>query len=76
MDSALAQLEAHGDETGQCRAMCLRAMQAWVEGRSTQADEAWCRAAEHARRAGDQAALFEILDWRASAALFGPTAGA
>ena len=40
---------------------CLRALQAWVEGRSAQADEAWRRAAEHARRAHDEAALFEIL---------------
>jgi predicted ATPase len=73
VDAALTQLEAHGDEIGQCRAMCLRALQAWVEGRANRADDAWCRAAEHARRAGDQAALFDILDWRASAALFGPT---
>ena len=72
-DSALSVLEAHGDELGQCRALCLRALQAWVEGRSARADEAWRRAAEHARRAGDEAALFEILDWRATAALFGPT---
>ena len=72
-DSALTVLEAHGDELGQCRALCLRALQAWVEGRSARADEAWRRAAEHARRAGDEAALFEILDWRATAALFGPT---
>ena len=37
------------------------------------ADEAWERAAEHALHVGDEAALFEILDWRAAAALFGPT---
>ena len=30
-------------------------------------------AAEHARRAGDERELFEILGWRASAAAFGPT---
>jgi DNA-binding SARP family transcriptional activator len=72
-DSALKVLEAHGDELGQCRALCLRARQAWVEGHSARADDAWRRAAEHARRANDEAALFEILDWRASEALFGPT---
>ena len=72
-DSALNVLEAHGDELGQCRALYLRALQAWLEGRSARADEAWSRAAEHAQRAGDEAALFEILDWRATAALFGPT---
>jgi tetratricopeptide (TPR) repeat protein len=37
------------------------------------ADEDWCRAADHAARAEDEPAIFEILDWRASAALFGPT---
>jgi tetratricopeptide (TPR) repeat protein len=72
-DSALKVLEAHGDELGQCRALCLRARQAWVEGHSARADDAWRRAAERARRANDEAALFEILDWRASEALFGPT---
>src|SRR5918999_360336 len=72
-DSALKVLEARGDELGQCRALCLRVREAWVEGHSARADDAWRRAAEHARRANDEAALFEILDWRASEALFGPT---
>jgi DNA-binding SARP family transcriptional activator len=72
-DSALSVLEAGGDELGQCRALWLRALRAWIEGRCADADEAFRRAAEHARRSGDQAALFEILGWRASGALFGPT---
>jgi DNA-binding SARP family transcriptional activator/predicted ATPase len=72
-DSALSALEADGDELGQCRALWLRALRAWIEGRCADADEAFTRAAEHARRSGDQAALFEILSWRASGALFGPT---
>ena len=71
VDSALRELQ--GDERGKCRALCLKALQAFVEGRAAAADEAWQRAAEHARRAGDEAALFEILGWRASEALFGPT---
>ena len=66
-------LEADGDELGQCRALWLRALRAWIEGRCADADEAFTRAAEHARQSGDQAALFEILSWRASSALFGPT---
>ena len=66
-------LEADGDELGQCRALCLRARQALIEGQLARADEAWQRAAEHAQHVGDQAALFEILDWRGAAALFGPT---
>jgi DNA-binding SARP family transcriptional activator len=72
-DSALSVLEGDGDELGQCRALWLRALRAWIEGRCADADAAFGRAAEHARSAGDQAALFEILGWRASAALFGPT---
>jgi tetratricopeptide (TPR) repeat protein len=72
-DSALQVFEAHGDEHGQCRALWLRALHALVEGRLASADEDWQRAAEHARRADDEPALFEILGWRASAALFGPT---
>jgi tetratricopeptide (TPR) repeat protein len=43
-----------------------------IEGRVARADEAWRRAAEHARRAGNEPALFEVLDWRAAAAVFGP----
>jgi DNA-binding SARP family transcriptional activator/class 3 adenylate cyclase/tetratricopeptide (TPR) repeat protein len=73
VDSALSVLAAEGDELGQCRALWLRALRAWIEGRCADADEAIRRAAEHARRAGDQATLFELLGWRASAALFGPT---
>ena len=72
-ESALAVLEAHGDELGQCRAWCLWAEHSWIEGRVARADEAWRRAAEHARSAGDEPALFEVLDWRAAAAVFGPT---
>jgi DNA-binding SARP family transcriptional activator/class 3 adenylate cyclase/tetratricopeptide (TPR) repeat protein len=73
VESALSVLEADGDELGQYRALWLRALRAWIEGRCADADEAFRRAAEHARRAGDQAALFEVLGWQASAALFGPT---
>ena len=73
-ESALPVLEAHDDELGQCRAWCLWAEHSLVEGRVARADEAWQRAAEHARRAGNEVALFEVLDWRAAAAVFGPTA--
>jgi predicted ATPase/class 3 adenylate cyclase/DNA-binding winged helix-turn-helix (wHTH) protein len=72
-EAALPVLEEHGDELGQCRAWCLWAEHALVEGRVAEADEAWRRAAEHARLAGDEVALFEVLDWRAAAAVFGPT---
>ncbi|MEA2418727.1 MAG: hypothetical protein QOE60_933, partial [Thermoleophilaceae bacterium] len=72
-NSALSVLEAHADEIGQCRALDLRARQALIEGRLASADEAWERAAQHARNVGEEAALHEILDWRGAAALFGPT---
>ena len=62
-----------GDDLGQCRAWRLRAWIDWIEGLVGRADEAWQRAATHARRAGDERELFEILGWRASAAVFGPT---
>jgi DNA-binding SARP family transcriptional activator/tetratricopeptide (TPR) repeat protein len=71
--AALGILGEHGDDLGLCRAWCLRAKIAWTEGLVAAADEAWRRAAEHARRAGDERELFEILGWRASAAVFGPT---
>jgi tetratricopeptide (TPR) repeat protein len=70
---ALAVFEQHGDDLGRCRAWCLHAYVEWAEGHATAADGAWQRAAEHARAAGDQRELFEILGWRASAAVEGPT---
>jgi predicted ATPase/DNA-binding SARP family transcriptional activator len=71
-DAALGILGERGDDLGLCRAWCLRAWIGWTEGLIADADEAWRRAAEHARRAGDERELFEILCWRASAAVFGP----
>ena len=50
---ALDVLSRGRDETGRCRALYLRAVQAWIEGRAAAADDDWARAAEHARRAGD-----------------------
>jgi DNA-binding SARP family transcriptional activator len=71
-DAAIAELERHGDDLGQCRAWRLRAWVDWIECRSARADEAWQRAEVHARSAGDDRELFEILGWRASAAVLGP----
>jgi DNA-binding SARP family transcriptional activator len=70
---ALAELEGRGDELGQCRAWRLLSWLDWTEGRAGAADEAWRRAGELARRAGDERERFEALTWRASAAVFGPT---
>ncbi len=72
-DDALRELERHGDDLGRCRAWRLRAWIEWTESRAGAADEAWRHAGLHARRAGDERELFEILGWRASAAVFGPT---
>jgi class 3 adenylate cyclase len=72
-DAALAVFEDHGDDLGKCRAWCLKASIAWTLGQGARADEAWRKAAEHAARAAEQRELFEILDWRASAAVVGPT---
>ena len=66
-------LDRHDDHVGRCRAWRLRAWIDWIECQSARADEAWGRAATHARRAGDERELFDILGWRASAAVFGPT---
>jgi DNA-binding SARP family transcriptional activator len=65
-------LRAHRDELGQCRAWRLLAWVEWIESQASRADRAWNRAAEHARLAGDDRELFEILGWQASAAAFGP----
>ncbi len=71
-DAALGVFAANNDEVGQCRALRLRAHTEWIQGRVTGADEAWQRAADHARAAGEERELFEILTWRASATAVGP----
>jgi tetratricopeptide (TPR) repeat protein len=70
--AALHVFEANNDNIGQCRALRLRAHTEWIQGRVTLADEAWQRAAIHARAAGELRELFEILTWRASATAIGP----
>jgi ATP/maltotriose-dependent transcriptional regulator MalT len=72
-DAALTVFVSHSDDLGKCRAWCLKALIAWTLGQGAHADEAWRRGAEHAARAGEKRELFEILDWRASAAVVGPT---
>ena len=60
------------DELGLCRALQLQAAMHWNHARSGAAEEAWQRAAQHARRANDRRQLTDILGWLASAALWGP----
>jgi DNA-binding SARP family transcriptional activator/predicted ATPase len=71
--SAAAALAAEADELGQCWAWRLRAWIEWTESQAAAADDAWGKAAEHARAAANDRELREILTWRASAAVFGPT---
>jgi DNA-binding SARP family transcriptional activator/tetratricopeptide (TPR) repeat protein len=71
-DTAIDVLSRSGNELGQCRAWCLHATVKWIMGRAFGADRDWKRAAEYAERAGNTRELFEILCWRASAAVFGP----
>jgi DNA-binding SARP family transcriptional activator/tetratricopeptide (TPR) repeat protein len=65
--------ERGGDELGLCLAWRLRAAVHWTQANSAAAEDAWQRAADHARRAHDERQLTEILGWLASAALWGPT---
>ena len=65
--------EEAADEVGLCQAWRLRAAVHWLQADSGAAEEAWRRAAVHARRAGDERQLTEVLGWLASAALWGPT---
>ncbi|MFC7534457.1 BTAD domain-containing putative transcriptional regulator [Actinoplanes sp. GCM10030250] len=69
---ALGVLRRDRDAYGQSRAWSLRATVRWMRGCAADADVCWREAAGHARRAGDDRELFEILSWRASAAAFGP----
>ena len=72
-DAVLPVLEREGDDHGQGRLWLLRGQLAWNAGSVERADEAWRTAAEHALEAGDQRELFEVIGWRALAAVLGPT---
>jgi DNA-binding SARP family transcriptional activator len=69
----LATFEGAGDDLGLCQAWRLRAATHWLQASSAAAEDAWQRAAVHARRAGDDRQLTELLGWLASAAFWGPT---
>lgn len=71
-DEALPVLERAGDHRGLCRLWALRGQLAWTEGRIGRSDDAFVEAARHARRAGDERERFEMLGWRATAAMLGP----
>jgi class 3 adenylate cyclase len=72
-EGALELFTRAGDERGLCRLWRLEGIVRWVEGRSSEADEAWQQAAGHARLAGDERELVDVLAWSASEAGLGPT---
>jgi hypothetical protein len=72
-DAAWPLLLGDGDAYGQCRVWLLRGQIAWYAGRVGDADDAWQKAAETAQRAGYRRELFEVIGWRATAAVLGPT---
>jgi class 3 adenylate cyclase/tetratricopeptide (TPR) repeat protein len=69
----LGVFERGGDEAGLCQTWRLRAAVHWTQASAAAAEDAWRQAAVHARRAGDERQLTEVLGWLASAALWGPT---
>jgi tetratricopeptide (TPR) repeat protein len=72
-EAVLPVLEREQDDYGLSRVWLLRGQLDWNAGRVESADEAWREAADSALRAGDQHALFEVIGWRALAAVLGPT---
>ncbi len=72
-DDARGILESEADEYGLCRVWTLRGKLEWHAGRVGSADEAWRTAAEKARLAGSGRELFDVVGWRATAAVLGPT---
>jgi len=72
-DAAMTVLAAHDDAYGQCRAWSLRAQAGWFAGTVGRADAAWEEAARFAEEVEDERELVQILGWRATAAVLGPT---
>jgi tetratricopeptide (TPR) repeat protein len=73
IQASMPLLEREGDQYGLSRVWLLRGRLAWDLGQVASADDAWCEAEERARGAGRQRELFEVIGWRAIAAVVGPT---
>ena len=73
--AADAALELLTDDLGRCRAWRLRGWVAWMESQCARAEAAWREADEHARRAGDERELLEILGWFTVGGVVRPDAG-
>ena len=73
---AESELARVGDDEGQAWAARLAGnFSAWL-GRTDDAERAWARGLEHARRAGSSGQIAEILAWRCWALWWGPTPAA
>jgi class 3 adenylate cyclase len=72
-DVLLRTFEGEADDLGLNRLWRLRALVHWIAARSADADAAWERAGQHARRCNDEKGLADALVWLASSAYFGPT---
>jgi tetratricopeptide (TPR) repeat protein len=70
---ALQVFEESGDELGQAKCWAVAAERLHMLGHADGVDEAWERALDHARLAGDRAAEREALHWLAATLYWGPT---
>jgi predicted ATPase/class 3 adenylate cyclase len=68
----IARFQQSGDDRGVARALMLRAMGFWMACRFESAREAYVRALEPARRAGEERMEYEVIHYLASAELLGP----
>ena len=73
IDAVLPLLEQEGDDYGMSRVLLLRGWLAYELGHVASADESWRESAENLRSARRERELFEIIGWRALAAVLGPT---
>ena len=59
-------LEAAGDHGGLAQLWHVRALIWWIKCQSGEAEQAWRRAAEEARQAGDARMESDVVGWEAS----------
>jgi class 3 adenylate cyclase/DNA-binding winged helix-turn-helix (wHTH) protein len=73
IDAVMPLLEREGDDYGASRVWLLRGWLDYELGHVASADVSWCESAESLKRANRQRELFEVIGWRAVAAVLGPT---
>ena len=66
-------LDAAGDHSGLAHLWHVRALIWWIKCQSGEAERAWRRAAEEARRAGDNRLASDAVGWEATSMAVGPT---